>query len=222
MEQLLKYGFINILLYLLFPVSYLSSQVYVYNAGSYNYTHDSTVAEYFKSGYGTYTGVITIGGLTLAQASALGYKYYIRSYTGFSQDTSTARLYERFTTAVYPTGSNDYVRLITLDSNNMLKGVILTGGGNSALTSAYSVEFWSNVSVLSSWSNGYIAGQLAYIQDQLGCTLFEARYRARKTASNAAFSNVSGYGIIDKEAAVSWVGVIPDNTRESWWKGTSP
>jgi len=61
-----------------------------------------------------------------------------------------------------------------------------------------------NVSVFyQSYSHAYIAGQIACIKDRLSCTWWEARYRARVTASeDNVYDTYNGYGKIGIDNAV--------------------
>lgn len=61
-----------------------------------------------------------------------------------------------------------------------------------------------------SYAHAYIAGQIAYIKDQLGCSWWEARYRARVTGSENNIYNIyNGYGYINLSDAINYNGIIP-------------
>lgn len=70
-----------------------------------------------------------------------------------------------------------------------------------------------NVSVFyQSYSHAYIAGQIACIKDRLSCTWWEARYRARVTASeDNVYDTYNGYGKIGIDNAVyAFLEIPPD------------
>lgn len=78
-----------------------------------------------------------------------------------------------------------------------------TGGGHTSFNSQ-------------SYSTPYIAGKLSFIRDSIShlysreCTWWEARYRARMTASGGGvYDSISGYGRIDVLKAINYKGKIP-------------
>jgi hypothetical protein len=80
-----------------------------------------------------------------------------------------------------------------------------TGGGHTTFNSQ-------------SYSTPYIAGKISFIKDSVSnrysreCSWWEARYRARMTASGGGvFDTISGYGRIDVMAAINYRGNIPDD-----------
>ena len=86
-----------------------------------------------------------------------------------------------------------------------------TGYGNG-------LEFWDRESVgaagtaESSYSNGVIAGKLYSIKAALGCNWWEARYRARMTASNGgSWNKYDGYGVINVSAAIAYGSGIAED-----------
>lgn len=69
-----------------------------------------------------------------------------------------------------------------------------------------------------SYSTPYIAGKLAFIKDSIShrdnrkCSWWEARYKARMTASgNGTFDSYSGYGRINVLNAINFNGTIPED-----------
>ena len=124
-----------------------------------------------------------------------------------------------------PAGSNIPNEHI-YDSGGVLPCIISTGGGDTQNETGYDIEFFSNDPItseaepdeqdLSSFSNGYIAGQLTAIINTLNCSIWEARYRAQVTADRNEVGRVSsfweplnGYGKINVNAAIAYVGLIP-------------
>ena len=112
--------------------------------------------------------------------------------------------------------------------------IVTSGAGDDELrnNTAYGngLEFWDgdlyneNLSQdgtqrdddASSFSNGIILGKLLKIKDELNCTWWEARYRARMTADRNEPNRVTsfwdyrnGYGKINVASAIAFVGVIP-------------
>lgn len=96
-----------------------------------------------------------------------------------------------------------------------LPTAILTGVGTTSNVGAYKVEFFDSNSEWVSFTNSFIAGKLAKIKDELDCDWHEARLRARLTASNPTPSDISGYGIIDVQAAIDYSNEIPETPIEN-------
>lgn len=197
-----------LLLLLLAPV--LNAQVYVFGGGFPS--HDSLVAEAFKLGYTSvrpWTGTVQIGPLSIPQARAAGKTLYIKSYAGFLThivDADAALISGMLT--VMPTGSNTASRI--WNSNAILPSIVVTGAGDTANATAWDVEFHAPDpfgGAASSYANGFIAGQLLAIRDSLGCSWWEARFRAR--ASGHVWTQKSGYGKILPAAAIGYSGGIP-------------
>jgi len=117
---------------------------------------------------------------------------------------------------IMPAGSNSHYQIFISDGN--LPRTVSVGAGDTENETAWDVEFFDNDPIsaeptdASSYSNGYIAGKLCKIRDSLGCSFWEARYRARITASNSGIWNaVDGYGIINVSAAIAYSGSIPSD-----------
>lgn len=182
-------------------------------------SHDSLVVEAFKLGYksvgSNYTGIIKHGAFTRAEARSEGAKLFIKSYTGFLGDTLSAyQNYQDGLLSIMPAGSNAHVKVF--NSNNKLPSQVSTGAGSTSNSTGYDIEFFGtdpfNNPMLSSFSNGYVAGQLAKIKDSLNCSWWEVRYRARQTASNNGIWNAeNGYGEINISAAINYNGSIPSD-----------
>ncbi len=126
----------------------------------------------------------------------------------------------------FPLGSNVFEEL-NVFANNEPPVIITSGAGDEELRNntgyGKGLEFWDQdlstptpADDQSSFSNGYVLGKLLKIKDTLNCTWWEARYRARETADRNEPNRVTspwdlrnGYGKINVNAAVAYVGLIP-------------
>jgi len=151
----------------------------------------------------------------------------IRSYAGVAGYVGEAvSLYPRVQ-FFFPLGSNTFEQLNVFTKEEP-PVICVSGAGDLELrnNTAYGngLEFWDydltddNIpnGDQSSYSNGVILGKLLKIKDELNCTWWEARYRARMSAnrneSNRATNNWdlhNGYGRIDVYKSVSYKGLIP-------------
>jgi hypothetical protein len=209
----------------------LITNIYIYGDGNNN-EHDEQVAQSFIDGYesagGSWAGTIdsTTKDLTIAQALAAGNQVYIYSYSGMSSLIAQALASYPGIQVFASCGANSPGEIF--DSNNGidLPSLIITGGGDTDNETADDIEFFSNDPVtpeatpdeqdLSSFSNGFVAGQIAYIADERDCTIWEARYCARITASeNGIWHETNGYGKIEVEAAIAYAGSIPEDTYKT-------
>lgn len=175
--------------------------------------HDEDVLQSFFEGYSSYNGTQFSGRTynhsstsifnSLSYASENDYELVIRSYTGLVQAIDLADDFPDLQ-IVMPSGSNSFVESFSGDIMNC--PVIVTGAGLEHNVTGYTLEFFSIDPIgnyLSSFSNGYIAGQLAFLADYLGLTYDEARMLARKTASmDGVFDYFDGFGSINSEKAI--------------------
>jgi hypothetical protein len=167
--------------------------------GTYsNETHDDNVAEAFVLGYNESGGNITASDVEVLLTAPLdfqaGFDYckannidvMVCSYTGASSKISIAQQNYPDVTLFMPTGANETGEIY---SGNIPQVIVLTGAGDTENETADNVEFISHDPIeddeqdYSSYSNGYIAGQIKYIADTLNCSIWEARYRAMMTGS---------------------------------------
>jgi hypothetical protein len=86
--------------------------------------------------------------------------------------------------------------------------VIITGAGIDTNVTGYKVEFFSEDPItennLSSFSNGFVAGQLAFISNTLACSIDSSKCLARDTGSEGGeFDLFSGFGKIITENILS-------------------
>jgi hypothetical protein len=172
--------------------------------------HDSDVKTSFELGYKSYNGTEFPGTISLNidafTSSALvyadnnGYQLVVRSTTGLTSAVSLAGGYPDVQ-LVMPAGSNSYVYVYSGDIENC--PVIVTGAGDTNNETGYKVEFYAPDPIniepdYSSYSNGYIAGQIAYIANSLNITIQEARLEARKSIPGDSGPDMhNGYGVID-------------------------
>ena len=176
--------------------------------------HELDVKEAFMFGYGSYDNtqfgktVEFFGGDVQGSfnyASSNGFNLIIRSYTGLEEAISIADNFP-FIKIVMPSGSNTYEESFSGDVIN--SPVIITGAGVDHNVTGYKIEFFSidpiTKSNLSSFANGYIAGQIAYIANTLNCSIEDARLLARSTASNlGSFDYYDGFGKINITSALN-------------------
>ena len=158
---------------------------------------------------------IRTGGLSadLAYAQSNGAILLIRSTTGAQSNLALATSYYNSGNGILvcmPAGANSIGEVFTAD---IPQDMCITGAGDEQNETADNVEFISNDPItpeaipdeqdLSSYSNGYIAGQLLKIKEARNCNWEEARIIARATSSNTIWSETDGYGFIDVNSAIS-------------------
>jgi len=201
----------------------MSSNVIVYGLEA---EHDTNVYNAFLRGYSAngarYNGnldIINFSSMNSALNYALtsNYQFIIYSGTGTESLTDTANSFYPYVTCFFPAGSNSHIQIFndSVTSNNI--SAIITGctTGNNQNITGYNVEFLSIDPIqnnASSYSNGYIAGQICYIKDYLNCSIWEARYIARNTASlSGSFTNENGFGSINLQSALNTFLDIPED-----------
>jgi hypothetical protein len=96
--------------------------------------------------------------------------------------------------------------------------VTVSSGPVDQRTRAFGVglEFWE-IETANSWATPRVAARLLQIKDELECSWWEARYRARITAIRTAvthpagelWNKFNGFGRIDTAAAIAWTGEVP-------------
>jgi hypothetical protein len=176
--------------------------------------HDIDVQTAFHTGYESYDGTQFQGEVLLypnslqnsfTYADQNGYEMIIRSTTGLMTGMIIAPNYPDIK-LVMPSGSNDFVQ--TYSGDVMTSPVIITGAGIDSNVTGYKVEFFSEDPIttenFSSFSNGYIAGQLAFISNTLACSIDSSKCLARDTGSeDGEFDPFSGFGKIITENVLS-------------------
>jgi len=201
------------------------NKIYIYGDDAHGHSvYDAFVQALTDNGI-TWTGEVVYGTASFATALAAGCQLYLKSTTGMSGSIAAALACYPALQVIMPAGSNTPNHHV-YDSGGVLPNIIVTGGGDTQNETGYDVEFFSNDPVtieatpdeqdLSSYSNGYIAGLLTAIINTLACSIWEARYRAQVTADRNEVGRVSsfwepknGYGKINVNAAVAFVGLIP-------------
>jgi len=169
--------------------------------------HDLDVKNSFYFGYSSYDSTEFLGEVILYSQSLQNsfeyaeqndYNLIIRSAIGLASGILIAPDYPSIKLFM-PSGSNSFVQAFSGDLIN--SPVIVTGAGLDSNVTGYKLDFYSVDSITegnaSSFSNGYVAGQLAFIANSLQCSLDSARVLARSTGSeNGLFDHYSGFGRI--------------------------
>ncbi len=239
----LNRGFLLLVLLLIFPVIVYSQTVTkVLISGISGYTtHDSEVKLAFLDGYASYDGTQYAGQidlhidnsayLALDYANQNNYQIVVRSYTGLTTTLNdTANKYPNVLLFM-PAGSNSFTYVCNLDIPNA--AIVSTGAGGDSLATGYRVEFFATDPITnnneSSFSNGYIAGEIAYIANHSNISPEQARIVARKNTNfNYQGTNYVQYGNINIQQAVvnsslpveltSFSASVEENKVELTWK----
>ena len=202
--------------------------------------HDLDVKNSFLIGYSSYNGDQFTGDIVLYSYSlqtsfdyavANDYDLIIRSTTGLPTGLYLAPNYPTVE-LVMPAGSNSYIQVFAGDV--ISSPVVITGAGVDSNQTGYQVEFYSidpiTANSYSSFSNGYIAGQLAFIANSLNCSFDSARALARVNGSengNCDFYN--GFGEIQTSNIIAplpveltslTAEVVGDNVQLNWQTAT--
>ncbi len=176
--------------------------------------HDENVKNAFLQGYASYNGSVYEGEITLypyninlsfEHASENNYQMIVRSTTGLSTGIHYADLNPEIK-LVMPAGSNSFVQAYSGDIE--VCPVIVTGAGNSKNVTGFNIDFYSIDPITdnnySSFSNGYVAGQIAYISNSLNCSIDEALIKAREKGTEyGVWDEHNGFGEINIEATLS-------------------
>jgi hypothetical protein len=173
--------------------------------------HSDLVEQAFLAGYnayGTFAGTIEKRiedlSVSLSYAQANSFEIVIRSITGMSSSITLALTRYPGVQVIMPAGSNNFQQIYNSGGN--LPNIIVTGAGDTENETGYDIEFFAPDIIttepdLSSFSNAYIAGQLAYIADTLTVNLWTARYLARIAGNEWTAEN--GYGLINVAEAIA-------------------
>lgn len=193
--------------------------------------HPESVRNAISVGYGSDISAqceINVDGLSsaLARAVEVGAEAVIRSTTGVNNYISLAQGYynNHGIQTIMPLGSNSFVELSVPTE---VPVIITCGAGDEELrnNTGYGdgLEFWDwdlsqtdpPTSDQSSYSTGIILGKLLKIKDDLSCSWWEARYRARMTCSReesnretSPWGKYNGYGRPDIISAEAYSGEI--------------
>ena len=235
MSKFFYYIFLSIALLHSFAYAQIVNNVLISGFGG---QHDIDVQSAFYLGYASYDSTQFQGEVLIypysiqssfAYAEQNGYEMIIRSTTGLIAGLQLAQ-YFPLIKLVMPSGSNSFVQTYSGDIIN--SPVIITGAGVDSNITGYKIDFFSIDPItgtnLSSFSNSYIAGQIAFIANSLQSSLDSAKYLARSTGSNdGAFDTYSGFGKIIIERALAdalpvelafFTGKLIDNEVELRWR----
>ena len=173
----------------------------------YGGQHDLDVKAAFLLGYAChnntpFTGEVILYSNTLQSsfnyAIANDYDLIIRSTSGLSTGLRLAPDYPSVE-LVMPAGSNTYTQVFFGDI--LTSPVVITGAGEDSNQTGYKLEFYSEDPItgtsLSSYANGFVAGQLAYVANTLDCSFDSARALARlKGTEGGTWDFYNGFGEI--------------------------
>jgi Secretion system C-terminal sorting domain len=196
--------FISITFFYQFVPAQIVNKVLISGLGG---QHEIDVKSAFYLGYASYDSTQFQGEVLIypnslqnsfIYADQNGYDMIIRSTTGLMTGMQLAYDYPTIK-LVMPSGSNSFVQ--TFSGDVMSSPVIITGAGIDSNVTGYKVEFYSEDPItgnnLSSFSNGYIAGQIAFLANTLLCSIDSAKYLARDNGSlGGEFDPYSGFGKI--------------------------
>ena len=177
--------------------------------------HDLDVKQSFLLGYSSYDSSSFNGNIDLfsdygvsssfTHAENNNYDIIVRSTTGMSYYISMANQHPTVE-LIMPSGSNSHIETFTGNLEDC--PIIATGAGLDSNVTGYQIDFFSIDPItsdnLSSYANGYIAGQITFISDYLEISIDEARSLARASGSNGGIYDYEhGYGRIIIEDAIA-------------------
>ena len=189
--------------------------------------HDDSVGVAFKQGYqetgGVWNGtIVQLGGDwtsifdNMSASVSNGSKIYIQSTNSWERMINSSSFSYPNLNILMPAGSNDstYHTLFSVAADTICPAFIITGAGSVANNTSYDIEFFGHDYISGNWggtnetqssfSNGYIAGQIAYISNYLNVDIWTARYLARQTASfHSSYSGKNGYGKVNIADAIA-------------------
>lgn len=180
----------------------------------YGGQHDLDVKTAFQIGYASYnstpfTGEVILYSNTLQTsfnyAVANDYDLIIRSTTGLSTGLRLAPSYPTVE-LVMPAGSNSYTQ--TFFGDIITSPVVITGAGIDSNQTAYKLEFYSvdpiSATNASSYANGYVAGQIAFIANTLNVSFDSARTLSRaKGSENGVLDFYNGFGKVQPQNIIT-------------------
>jgi hypothetical protein len=207
MGAMLKLFWQLIVIGLLCPFISLSQQVTKVIVSGWGEEHDEYVKTSFLIGYSSYDSTEYSGYIELYPFDILSSLQYaeennieliVRSQSDLYVGLYYAPLYP-LRKLVMPSGSNQFVESFAGDVEN--SPIIITGAGIDSNVTGYQIDFFSIDPItennLSSFANGFIAGQIAFIANKLDISVDSARTLARKFGShNGTYNYYSGYGKI--------------------------
>lgn len=204
-----------IIILFVFTIQNLSAQqVDKVIISGYGGQHDLDVKNAFLIGYAShnntpFSGEVILYTNTLQSsfnyAVANNFDLIIRSTTGLSTGLRLAPDYPTVD-LVMPAGSNTYTQVFFGDV--VTSPVVITGAGNDSNQTGYKLEFYAidpiTASNLSSYSNGYVAGQIAFIANTLNVSFDSARTLSRiKGSEQGTLDFHNGFGEIKPENIIT-------------------
>lgn len=206
--------FCIIILFVLTIQNLSAQQVDKVIISGYGGQHDLDVKNAFLIGYAShnntpFTGEVILYSNTLQSsfnyAVANNFDLIIRSTTGLSTGLRLAPDYPTVE-LVMPAGSNIYTQVFFGDV--ITSPVVITGAGNDSNQTGYKLEFYAidpiTASNLSSYSNGYVAGQIAFIANTLNVSFDSARTLSRiKGSEQGTLDLYNGFGEVRPENIIT-------------------
>ena len=203
-----------LILFIVLAQSIFAQQINKVLISGYGGQHDLDVKTSFLLGYESYNNTPFTGEVILYSYSLQSsfnyavendYDLIIRSTTGLSTGLRLAPDYPSVE-LVMPAGSNSYTQVFFGDV--VTSPVVITGAGVDSNQTGYKLEFFSidpiTANNASSFSNGYIAGQLSYVSNTLNVSFDSARVLARaKGSENGTLDFYNGYGEVQPECIVT-------------------
>lgn len=194
--------------------SFFAQQIDKVIVSGYGGQHDLDVKSAFLIGYSSYNNAPFPGQIILysdaLQASynyavANNYNLIIRSTSGLSTGLRLAPDYPTVE-LVMPAGSNTYAQVFFGDV--ISSPVVITGAGVDSNQTGFKLEFYSEDPItgtsLSSFANGYVAGQIAFIANTLNCSFDSARVLARlKGSEGGEWDMHNGFGKVQPQNVIT-------------------
>ena len=209
-----KKNFCVAVLFIVISFNLFPQQIDKVIISGYGGQHDLDVKTAFQIGYASYnstpfSGEIILYSNTLQTsfnyAVANDYDLIIRSTTGLSTGLRLAPSYPTVE-LVMPAGSNTYTQ--TFFGEITSSPVVITGAGNDSNQTAYKLEFFSidpiTATNASSFANGYVAGQIAFIANTLNVSFDSARTLSRaKGSENGVLDFYNGFGKVQPQNIIT-------------------
>ena len=184
--------------------------------------HNRDVRISFLQGYSSYNGeqfpgIVDVGMGDLMEdysyADTNGYQMLIVSYAYNPSYWAAQASFHPGIMGCFPAGSNSHILRYNGDITALPGNMVITGAGAERNLTAYKINFHDvdplSSNNYSSFSNGYIAGKIAYVRNHCGIpdpSWDEIKNAVTSTASrNGALDLEDGYGIINVGNAVTAV-----------------
>lgn len=220
----MKNFLIGIFFIILYTSSYAQVTKVIVGGFANDSLHNQDVKLSFLEGYKSYDneefpGIVDVGMGSVLQtydyADANGYQMLIVSYPFPPSYWASQAPYYPDVMGCFPAGSNQHILRFDDSIATLPPNIIITGAGDTINMTAYKLNFFdidplsSNNS--SSFSNGYIAGKLAYIMNHsqaVNPSWADINNVCTQTSSrNGMWDLEDGYGIVDIAHALA--GALP-------------